>query len=68
MSARTLWRVVAPHFVAGLVTDGDRVVEAAPILRWTMGRSRPQLRERFSRLHYEVQRVGMDPRGTTSGA
>lgn len=32
-----LWRIVAPHFVAGLVVDEDRVVEAAPILRWAVG-------------------------------
>jgi len=34
-----LIRIVAPHFVAGLVLDSaGRVVEAAPILKWTMGK------------------------------
>jgi hypothetical protein len=33
MAAELLFRVVAPHFVAGLVVRGGRVVEAAPILR-----------------------------------
>ena len=27
-----LIRVIAPHFVAGFVTDGKKVVRAAPIL------------------------------------
>jgi hypothetical protein len=27
-----LIRVVAPHFVAGFITDGEKVVRAAPIL------------------------------------
>lgn len=33
-----LWRIVANHFVAGLVVADDLVVEAAPILGWTRGR------------------------------
>lgn len=32
-----LVRVVAPHFVAGIVFDKARVVEAAPILRYMLG-------------------------------
>jgi len=32
-----LVRVVAPHFVAGLVAVDGVVVEAAPILRWEIG-------------------------------
>lgn len=36
----TLWRIDAPHFCAGLIVGEDgRVVEAAPILRWTIGKS-----------------------------
>ena len=34
----TLWRIVAPHFVAGLIVDHGRVAQAAPILRWAEGR------------------------------
>lgn len=41
----TLVRVVAPHFVAGLVVVADRCTVAAPILRkWALGRSSDQLR------------------------
>lgn len=34
----TLWRIEAPHFVAGLVVEAGVVTEAAPILGWTKGR------------------------------
>lgn len=35
-----LVRVVAPHFVAGMVMNGDTCTEAAPILRWAIGKRR----------------------------
>ena len=38
MNRGLLWRIVAPHFVAGLVVRDGRVVEAAPILGWARGR------------------------------
>jgi hypothetical protein len=34
---RTLIRIVAPHFVAGLEAEHGRVVRAAPILRYMLG-------------------------------
>ncbi len=34
----TLIRVEAPHFVAGLIARRGRVVQSAPILRWSVGR------------------------------
>jgi hypothetical protein len=42
-----LVRVVAPHFVAGMLVDGDRVVRAAPILKWAIGKNRDFLRTYF---------------------
>ena len=34
-----LIRISAPHFCAGIVLDGSgHVVEAAPILQWTLGK------------------------------
>lgn len=42
-----LIRVVAPHFVAGLVMNGDWCVQNAPILAWTRGRYRTWLRAQF---------------------
>lgn len=41
-----LVRVVAPHFVAGVLYDegADRVAEAAPILSYAVGWNRARLR------------------------
>lgn len=44
----TLVRVVAPHFVAGLVVVDGRCCEAAPILRWAIGKSTEELRRYFT--------------------
>jgi hypothetical protein len=44
-----LVRVVAPHFVAGLVMQGDRCTHAAPILGWAVGRRRKTLQAAFAR-------------------
>jgi hypothetical protein len=49
-----LVRVVAPHFVAGLVMDGDRCVEAAPILAWCVGKDAPELRAYFFRRDWKA--------------
>jgi hypothetical protein len=53
-----LWQVTAPHFCAGIVTRGDLVVEAAPILRWCVGRRRGELRRHFRRRAWQVVYVG----------
>lgn len=34
-----LVRVVAPHFVAGFISNGSTVIEAAPILKRLVGES-----------------------------
>jgi hypothetical protein len=47
-------RVVAPHFVAGLLMRNEWCVAAAPILRWCIGRSRHALRKRFRALNYQA--------------
>lgn len=39
MTRALLMRVVARHFVAGLLIEGGRVVQAAPILMWTRGKT-----------------------------
>ena len=44
-----LVRVVSPYFVAGIVLDIDVVTVAAPILRWTVGKGRGELRAYFDR-------------------
>jgi hypothetical protein len=44
-----LVRVVAPHFVAGLIVQDDRCTEAAPILAWAIGKGAGELRVYFAR-------------------
>lgn len=34
---RVLYRVQAPHFVAGFTTESCKVVDSGPILKWTRG-------------------------------
>lgn len=62
---RVLVRVVAPHFTAGLVFEGKRVVEAAPILRWTMRHDADWLAAYFKRKGWEAKRVR--PKGPQAG-
>lgn len=38
-------QITAPHFCAGLVIIDDRVVEAAPIIRYMRGWTTQQVRE-----------------------
>ena len=42
-----LVRVVAPHFVAGLVIENDRCIQTAPILSWAIGQMADDLRRYF---------------------
>lgn len=44
----TLVAVDAPHFYAGIILKADVVTEAAPILRWTIGKGRGWLRTYFA--------------------
>lgn len=39
----SLVQVTAPHFVAGLVFNGEKCIEAAPILKWCVGRSKGRI-------------------------
>lgn len=52
-----LWRVIANHFVAGIITKDDVVVRAAPILRWTLGKTRGDLREYFQQNGWKVEKL-----------
>lgn len=56
MSER-LARVEAPHFVAGLVTVNGHCTEAAPILRWAIGKSESELRAYFARKKWKAIQV-----------
>jgi len=60
---RRLVRVVAPHFVAGLVVNEWRCVEAAPILAWCRFRRIEVLREEFQRRGWSARYVAPSPSG-----
>lgn len=42
--AQILVRIVAPHFVAGLIVLDDRAIRVAPILHYMLGWPRHQIR------------------------
>ncbi len=49
-----LIQVTAPHFVAGITLRDGFVVEAAPILKWAIGRNRAYLSAYFKRKGWEA--------------
>lgn len=54
----TLIRVVAPHFVAGLVIDDNGYCgAAAPILAWSIGQGATDLSAYFKRKGWEARIV-----------
>lgn len=56
-----LVRVIAPHFVAGLIIRDDRCIEAAPILRRDcVGQAADELRALFVRKGWKAT-VRPDP-------
>jgi len=61
--ALMLVRIVAPHFVAGCILDErGRVVEAAPIIRWMLGKSWPELRPYLARNGWVAARLPLESR------
>jgi len=58
---KQLWRVCAPHFVAGVVVRMDgSIAQCAPILGWLKSRGEPwsRLRALLRSRGYEVTRIG----------
>lgn len=53
----TLLRIVAPHFVAGVFTDGALVRDAAPILAYMVGWTRAQFATYVRRKGWTVERI-----------
>jgi hypothetical protein len=52
----TLYRIEAPHFVAGLLVDPrGRVCEAAPILRWAMGKTIAEIQRYAARKGWHIE-------------
>jgi hypothetical protein len=57
---RVLVRVVAPHFVAGILFDAQGVCrEAAPVLHWAIGKTARELRRYFDRKGWLAERLGV---------
>jgi hypothetical protein len=50
-----LVRVVAPHFVAGIIVRDGKCVTAAPILRWAIGKTRDELRAYFASKRWDAR-------------
>jgi hypothetical protein len=52
-----LYRISSKRFTAGLVVDNETgiVVEAAPILRWTIGQPWLEVVHRFLRAEMEIE-------------
>jgi hypothetical protein len=57
----TVLQVTAPHYCAGVVVDKDQyVIEAAPILGWTVGWHVRRLMNYFKRKNYQVVIVPLE--------
>lgn len=54
MSAEMLAAIDAPHFLAGIVLRGDKVIEAADIVRYMKGWSRGRVREYCKRKGWRI--------------
>jgi hypothetical protein len=52
-----LIRVELPHAVFGLVASGGRVVDAAPIARWTVGKTEVEVAAYYRRKRAACQVV-----------
>jgi hypothetical protein len=54
-----LYRVLAPHFTAGLVTRAGVVIDAAPILRWTLGKPYRGVLSYCCRKHWTLELISV---------
>ena len=52
-----LYRIVAPHFVAGIIVRNDRVWRTAPILKWMWGKKFSELHSYFNRKRWTYERL-----------
>lgn len=53
----TLYRMVAPYFVAGVVIDKGVVTRAAPIIGWAVGKHPNKLWGWVGGRGYEIEKV-----------
>jgi hypothetical protein len=62
MITETLAQITAPHFCAGIVLFDDRVVEAAPIVRYMKRWSRDRVRDYCASKGWRIVVVHQIPR------
>lgn len=56
-----LWQVQAPHFCAAILTKGEMILQAAPILNWTRQRNLPWLAGYFRHKGWAFHVAGIEP-------
>jgi hypothetical protein len=49
------YRVTAPHFVAALAVETDRVLQSAPILSWSVGQQFEVVRDYCKQKGWEIE-------------
>lgn len=54
----TVLQLEAPHFTAGVLVRDDRVVEAAPILKYMLGWSRGRVEKYCDKKSWESKEIG----------
>lgn len=67
MDEDILVRIVAPHFCAGIILRAGVCIGAAPILKWALGQSAPQL-EAYCRRKRWTWEPWEDSEHTSAGA
>ena len=55
--AGNLYQITAPHFCAGAIERNGRLIYAAPILRWTVGKTLAEVQAYAKRKGWRVARV-----------
>lgn len=58
-----LVQVRAPHFTAGFMTDGVKVTEAAPILKYLIGKTEDWVRQYFKKKGWKASLVTTGDQG-----
>lgn len=53
----TLWQIQAPHMTAGFIAENNLIVEAAPIIRWTVGKTVLGVKEYALRKRWKLIQV-----------
>jgi hypothetical protein len=56
-----LVQITTDRYCAGVVIDNDHVVEAAPIVNWTIGWHRYRLLKYFRQRGHKIEAVGPAP-------